>query len=182
MQALPLPAELPAVPRASQLLVLGDMDAVSHGLAEGTVYDRAPDAYVSAVLRQVRVSAGAFGSITRVRLAASGATARHHLDLITRSANNVWSIRRGLHGADYALLEELEYLAAARRAPRNHKYVARDAGLVVLIAQDHIYGPAVCQLRLLGVPTWVLQPGRYIAAELYRAATAVTVLSRGLAA
>ena len=182
LKALPLPVELPAVSRTSQLLVLGDMDAVSHGLAEGSVYDRASDAYVGAVLGQVRVSAAAFGPITRVRLAASSATARHHLDLITRSANNVWSIRQGLDGADHALLEELEGLAAARLAPRNHKHVARDASLVVLIAQDHIYGSAVRQLRLLGVPTWVLQPGRYIAAELYQAATAVTALSQGLAA
>lgn len=137
---------------------------------------------MDAVLGQVRISAGAFGSITRVRLAASSATARHHVDLVTRSANNVWSIRRGLHGADHALLEELEDLTAARLAPGNHKHVARDAGLVVLIAQDHIYAPAVRRLWLLGVPTWVLQPGRYIAAELYKAATAVTILSPGLAA
>jgi hypothetical protein len=182
LKALPLPVELPAGSRISHLLVLGDMDAVSHGLAEGSAGDRASDAYVDAVLGQVRISVGAFGPITRIRLAASSATARHHLDLVTRSANNVWSIRRGLDGADHALLEELEDLAAARLALRNHKHAARDAGLVVLIAQDHIYGPAVRQLRLLDVPTWVLQPGRYIAAELYRAATAVTVLSQGLAA
>jgi hypothetical protein len=182
LKALPLPAELLVVSPTSQLLVLGDMDAMSHGLAEGTAGDRASDAYVSAVLGQVRISARAFGPIARVRLAASSATARHHLDLVMRSANNVWSIRRGLDGADHALLEELEDLAAARLATRNHKHPARDAGLVVLIAQDHIYGPAVHQLRLLGVATWVLQPGRYIAAELYKAATAVTVLSQDLAA
>jgi hypothetical protein len=181
LKALPLPPELPAVSRTSELLVLGDMDAVSHGLAEGTAGDRASDACVGAVLGQVRISAGAFGAITRIRLAASSATARHHLDLVMRSANNVWSIRRGLDGADHALLEELADLAAARLAPRSHKH-ACDAGLVVLIAQDHIYGPAVHQLRLLGVPTWVPQPGRYIAAELYKAATAVTVLSQDLAA
>jgi hypothetical protein len=179
LKALPLPAEIPALSRTSPLLVLGDMDAVSHGLAEGTAGDRASDAYVGAVLGQVRISAGAFGPITRIRLAASSATARHHLDLVMRSANNVWSIRQGLDGADHALVEELEDLAAARLAPRNHKHAPRDAGLVVLLAQDHIYGPAVHQLRLLGVPTWVLQPGRYIAAELYKAATAVTVLSQG---
>jgi len=182
LKALPLPDELPAVSRTSRLLLLGDMDAVSHGLAEGSVYDRASDAYVGAVLGQVRISVGAFGSITRVRLAASSETARHHMDLFTRSANNVWSIRRGLDGADHALLEELEDLTAARLAPRHDKHVARDVGLVVLIAQDRIYGPAVRQLRLLDVPTWVLQPGRYIAAELYKAATAVTVLSQNRAA
>jgi hypothetical protein len=182
LTALPLPVELPALSRSSQLLVLGDMDALSHGLAGGTAGNRASDAYVGAVLGQVRISARAFGSITRVRLAASSATARHHLDLVTRSANNVWSIRRGLDGADHALLDELEDLIAARLAPRNHKHLAGNASLVVLIAQDHIYGPAVRQLRMLDVPTWVLQPGRNIAAELYKAATAVTVLSQDPAA
>jgi hypothetical protein len=53
---------------------------------------------------------------------------------------------------------------------------------VILIAGDHIYAPAIRRLRLLGVPTWVLQHGRFIAADLYRAATAVTRLALPAAA
>ena len=45
---------------------------------------------------------------------------------------------------------------------------------MILVAQDHIFAPAVRRLRLLGVPTWLLVPGHRVAAELYTAACAVT--------
>ena len=101
---------------------------------------------------------------------------------MTRSANNVWSIRRGLDGADHALLEELEHLTAATIGANHGKHAERPANLVILIALDHIYAPAIRRLRLLGVPTWVLQPGRFIAADLYKAAAAVTRLAPPMAA
>ena len=101
---------------------------------------------------------------------------------MTRSANNVWSIHRGLDGADHALLEELEYITAATIGADRNKNAGRPADLVVLIALDHIYAPAIRRLRLLGVPTWVLQPGRFIAADLYKAAAAVTRLVPPMAA
>src|ERR1022692_1513238 len=105
----PFPADLPALRRPPQLLVLCDMDALSHGLAEGSGGSRASDARVWAVLEQVMLTASGLGSRRcPARWAASSATARYHLDLMTRSANNVWSIRRGLNGADHVLLEELE--------------------------------------------------------------------------
>jgi hypothetical protein len=159
------------------------MDALSHGLAEGLALSRASDENVSAVLDQVMLTARQVGSRRcPVRWAASSATARYHLDLVTRSANNVWSIRRGLDGADHALLEELEHIAAATQGANQRRHAAPPADLIVLIAQDHIYAPAVRRLRLLGVPTWVLQPGRFIAADLYKAAAAVTRLAHPMAA
>jgi hypothetical protein len=183
IDVLPFPVDLPALPRAPQLLVLGDMDALSHGLAEGAGRGRAPDARVWAVLEQVMLTTSGLGSRKcPVRWAASSVTARYHLDLMTRSANNVWSIRRGLDGADHALLEELEHLTAATIGANHGKHAERPADLVILIALDHIYAPAIRRLRLLGVPTWVLQPGRFIAADLYEAAAAVTRLAPPMAA
>jgi hypothetical protein len=175
---LPFPGNLPAFPRRPRLVVLGDVDALSRGLAEGSVCSRASDMRVWAVLEQVILTALGLGSGNpAVRWAASSATARYHLDLMTRSANNVWSIRQGLDGADHALVAELEHLIAATLSVNRGKRAERPADLVILIALDHIYAPAVRQLRLLGVPTWVLQPGRFIAADLYRAAAAVTRLT-----
>jgi hypothetical protein len=180
---LPFPADLPALSPAPRLLVLGDMDALSYGLAEGSGRARASDARVWAVLEQVMLTTSGLGSRKcPVRLAASSATARCHLDLMTRSANNVWSIRRGLDGADHVLLEELEHLTAATISANRSKNAGCPADLVILIGLDHIYARAIRQLRLLGVPTWVLQPGRFIAADLYKAASAVTRLAPLLAA
>jgi hypothetical protein len=180
---LSFPADLPSLPPRPQLLLLGDMDALSHGLAEGSGRGRACDEHVWAVLEQVMLTAsGLSWRRCPVRWAASSATARYHLDLMTRSANNVWSIRRGLDGADHVLLEELDHLTAATISASHSKNEGRQADLVILIGLDHIYAPAIRQLRLLGVPTWVLQPGRFIAADLYKAATAVTRLTPPMAA
>jgi hypothetical protein len=180
---LPFPEDLPALRQSARLRVLGDMDALSHGLAEGLSRRRALDAHVWAVLEQVLLTASRLGSRgCPVRWAASSATARCHLDVMMRSANNVWCIRRGLNGADYALLEELEYIEAATICANRGKNAESPADLVMLIASDHIYAPTVRRLRLLGVPTWVLQPSRFIAAELYMAATAVTRLDPPIAA
>jgi hypothetical protein len=181
LDVLRFPADLPALARPSRVVVLGDVDALSHGLAEGSAKSRGSDAHVWAVLQQVMLTASQLGSCgCPTRWAASSATARYHLSLLTRSANNVWSVRWGLDGADHALLEELEFIAVATASAGRD--AGRPADLIILIAQDHIYAPAVRRLRLLGVPTWVLQPGRFIAADLYKAATAVTRLSSPLAA
>lgn len=45
---LAFPADLPALPRPSQPVLLADMDALSHGLAEGSATNRATDTHVSA--------------------------------------------------------------------------------------------------------------------------------------
>ena len=90
-------------------------------------------------------------------------------------------LHRGLDGADHALLEELDHLAAATISANCGKHAERPADLVILIALDDIYVPAIRRLRLLGIPAWVLQPGRFIAADLYTAA-AVTRLVAPMAA
>jgi hypothetical protein len=179
VKALPLPREIPPLPSGPRLLLLGDMDAVSHGLAEGRGgSSRASNEQVAAVLEQVQSAARALGSTRcQVRWAASTATVKYHLNLVTNSPSNTWAFRYGLDGADRALLEELDGLAAGRAGVAGRKQAGRRADLIVLIAQDHIYAPAVRRLRLQGIPTWVLQPGRYIAAELYKSAIAVTRLT-----
>lgn len=48
--------------------------------------------------------------------------------------------------------------------------------LVILGGQDHIYAPLVRRLRLLGIPTWLVVPGRQVAASLYSSSCAVSYL------
>ena len=76
----------------------------------------------------------------------------------------------------------LAHLTAATISANEGQHAGRQADLVILIALDHIYAPAIRGLRLLGVPTWVLQPGWFIAADLYKAAAAVTRLTPPMAA
>ena len=47
---------------------------------------------------------------------------------------------------------------------------------MILVGKDKIYAPPVRQLRLLGIPTWLIVPGRLPAASLYRAACAVSFI------
>jgi hypothetical protein len=174
---LPYPPELPAgLPARPRVLQLTDADAVSRGLADGTPRDRASSQEVRACLELVQATARSIDPRPRIVCAASSATATRHLDVMTASGGNTWLVRRGLDGADRALLEELDHLTevhlAAHRPGR--KRAADPANLVILVAQDHIFAPAVRALRLLGVPTWLLVPGHRVAAELYTAACAVT--------
>jgi hypothetical protein len=53
---------------------------------------------------------------------------------------------------------------------------AGHADLVILAGQDHIYAPLVRRLRLLGIPTWLVVPGRRVAASLYSSSCAVSYL------
>ena len=50
---------------------------------------------------------------------------------------------------------------------------------MILAGKDHIYGPMVRQLRLLGIPTWLIVPGRHVAAPLLSGSCAVTYLGPG---
>jgi hypothetical protein len=182
---LPHPPELPdGLCRQPRVLLLTDADAVSRGLVDGTSRGRASNQQVRSCLELVYATARAIDSRSRVRCAASSATATHHLDVLTASANNLWTVRRGLDGADKALLEELHHLIDVRLIATRpgRKHPGRTADLVILVAQDHIYAPAVRQLRLLGVPCWLLVPGHFVAADLYSAACAVTFIGprRGL--
>jgi hypothetical protein len=175
--ALPLPAELPAgIIKNPRVMRLIDLDGVSHGLARGTSRDRAPDQDVQLFLDIVQATACALDPRSQVRCAASTATATYHLDVLTASGNNQWSIRRGLDGADQVLLEEMNELISTRlpATRRGRKPRSRRADLVILVGQDHIYAPPVRQLRLLGIPTWLIAPGPPVAASLYSCSCAVS--------
>jgi hypothetical protein len=180
--ALPLPPELPAGDfqnlRVTRLI---DMDSVSHGLADGTSRGRAPDQDVQMLLDVVQATALPLDPRSRVRYAASTATAACHLDVMMASGNNQWAIRRGLDGADQVLLEEMNDLIKARLLATGQRqgHAARRASLVILVGQDHIYAPPVRQLRLLGIPTWLIVPGRHVAARLYSCSCAVSFLGPG---
>lgn len=169
-RALPLPQELPAgIPENPRVMRLIDLDAVSHGLVQGTLLDRASNQDVQLFLDIVQATAQSLDPHSRVRCASSTATAAQHLDLLTASDNNEWSIRRGLDGADEVLLEEMNYLISTHSiaARRRRRRQVRHADLLILAGQDHIYAPPVRELRLLGVPTWLVVPGGPVAASLY---------------
>lgn len=177
--ALPLPPELPMGlaenPRVTRLI---DLDAVSHGLARGAPRGRASDQKVQLFLDIVEASAKALDPHSRVRCAASSATAAHHLDVLMASGNNQWTIRRGLNGADQVLLEEMSDLINARLIATRpgYKRPAWHADLLILVGQDRIYTPSVGQLRLLGIPTWLIEPGSLAARLLRSRSCAVTYL------
>jgi hypothetical protein len=177
--ALPLPPELPAgLAHHPRVLLLIDMDAVSHGLACGTGFSRGSDQDVQRCLEVAHATARSLDPQARERFAASSKTAAHHLNVLTSSHNGTWSIRRGLGGADQVLLEELDALIKARMlATRPYRpRPAHPADLVLLVAADHGYAQEVRQLRLLGVPTWLLPPTRFVAASLYSSSCCVSFL------
>jgi hypothetical protein len=183
-------ARPPGVPAGlvlpARVLELVDADAVCHGLAEGSELARASDTDFSQGLARSRAAALALsgGNLSTVAtvIAASTRTAEQHLSAVLASPGNTWRFRRGLDGADHALIDELEALAAGLEHPCSlRRQGCRLPAAVLLVGQDHAYAPTVRRLRLLGCPTWVLQPGRYIAADLYKAACAVTPLVPTLA-
>jgi hypothetical protein len=178
--ALPLPPDLPAgLARHPRVLQLIDADSVSRGLAGGTPLGRAADQEMRWCLNLVEATSRALDPQSRVRCAASITTATYHLDLLTGSGSNQWSVRRGPGGADQAVLEELNDLIDTRLAAARpgRKRPTRHADLVILVATDRIYAPPVRRLRLLGIPTWLLVPGRLVADSLYAYSCAVSFLS-----
>jgi hypothetical protein len=155
-----------------------DMDGVSYGLARHTYGGRAPSQEVQRFVDTVRATGRELDPHSQIRCAASTETALCHLDVLTASANNEWSIRRGLDGADQALLEEMNYLISTRStvAKRERKHPARHAELLILAGLDGIYAPHVRGLRLLGIPTWLIVPGGTAAKSLTSVAWAVSVV------
>ena len=113
-----------------------------------------------------QATARALDPQSRIRCAASTATAAYHLDVLTASGNNQWSVSRGPGGADQVLLEEMSDLVDARltatRPGRKRQRRAGHADLVILVGQDHVYAAPVRRLRLLGIPTWLLVPGHQV--------------------
>jgi hypothetical protein len=176
---LPYPPELPdGLPAQPRVLQLTDADAVSRGLVDRTSGTRASNQEVRACLELAQATARAIDPRSRIVCAASTAAATRHLDVMTASGGNTWLVRRGQDGAGRALLEELDILTemhmAAHRPGR--KRPGEPAELVILVAQDRIFAPAVRRLRLLGVPTWLLVPGRPVATDLAAAACVVTFI------
>jgi hypothetical protein len=176
--ALPVPPDLPRLPPRPRVLQLTDGDCVSHGLADGAARGRASDQEMRSCLDRVHAAAALLDPHARVRCAVSTQTAAHHFDILAAARNNSFAIRRGLDGADRALIEELTDLIGARAiaTQTRRRRPAGLADLVILVGKDKIYASPVRQLRLLGIPTWLIVPGRLPSASLYRAACAVSFI------
>ena len=176
--ALPVPSDLPGLPPRPRVLQLTDGDCVSHGLADGAARGRASDQEMRTCLDRVHAAAMLLDPHARVRCAVSTETAAQHFDILAAARNNSFAIRRGLDGADLALIEELTDLIGARMiaTQTRRRRPAGLADLVILVGKDKIYASPVRQLRLLGIPTWLIVPGRLPAASLYRAACAVSFI------
>jgi len=105
--AEPVPPELPGLPPRSRVLQLTDGDCVSHGLADGIRRQRASDQEVRSCLDRVHATARLLDPHAPIPCAVSTETAICHLAVLAAARNNLFTIRRGLDGADWALLEEL---------------------------------------------------------------------------
>lgn len=101
--AEPVPPELPGLPPRPRVLQLTDGDCVSHGLANGTRRQRASDQEVRSCLDRVHATARLLDPHARIRCAVSTDTAIYHLAVLAAARNNLFTIRRGLDGADWAL-------------------------------------------------------------------------------
>lgn len=176
--ALPVPPDLPGLPARPRVLQLTDGDCVSHGLAGGAARGRASDQEMRTCLDRVQAAAMLLDPHARVRCAVTTETAARHFDVLAAAGNNSFAICRGLDGADRALIEELTVLIGARAiaTQTGRRRPAGLADLVILVGKDRIYAPPVRQLRLLGIPTWLIVPGRLPSAPLYRAACAISFI------
>jgi hypothetical protein len=173
---LPVPPELPAgLARYPRVLQLISADSVSRGCGSARHVRRCIDI--------TQATARALDPQARIRCAASAGTAAYHLDLLTASGNNQWSVSRWAGDAGQVLLEEMNDLISARltaTGPRpKRQRRARPADLVILVGDDPAYAPPVRRLRLLGIPTWLMVPGRQVAAPLYACACAVSFVGPG---
>jgi len=175
---LPWPTNLPELAAGLRVRLLIDMDTISRGMASNPASGRASDWQVQRCLDIVQATARALDPYAQARYAASSKTAAHHLTVLTSSGNGIWSIRRGLGGADQVILEELNSLTEDRvLATRPHRpRPAHHANMIILVAADHAYAAAVRRLRLLGVPTWGIVPGRFVAASLHSSCCALSYL------
>jgi len=171
--ALPAPPELPAgLARRPRVLELISADSVSLGCGS--------DRDVRQCLDVARATARALDPHARIRCSASAVTAIYHLDLLTASENNQWSVSRRPGTARQVLVEEMRDLADARLIAtgpgRKRQRGSGHADLVVLVGRDPLYADPVRRLRLLGIPTWLLVPGRQVDPWLSAHACAVSFL------
>ena len=164
-----LPAGLACPLRVAQFISL---DSISFGCGS--------DRDVRQCFEGAQATARALDPRPRTRCAASAWTAARHLDLLTASGNNQWSVSRRPGAVRQVLFEELTSLAAARlaatRPGRKRPRRAGLANLVILVGTDSLYAAPVRRLRLLGIPTWLLVPGRQVDPALYAYACAVSFL------
>jgi hypothetical protein len=173
---LPRPSELPAgLPANPRVLLLADLDDVSRGLAGDTRPRRASYRDVERCLGIVQATAHLLDPQSRIRCAASAATAAYYLDALAASGNSEWLVCPGTYDVSQALIEEMSDLVYARlvAALPERGRPKRRVDLVILVGQDRIYAPLVTRLRLLGIPTWLIVPGRFVAPSLYRGSCAV---------
>jgi hypothetical protein len=177
--ALPMPPELPeGLPARLRVLELINADAISWGVAGSSASGRASDLQVRRCLDIAQATARAMDTEARVRCAASERTAAHHKDIVSTTANATWLLRRGRDEANQVLLEELDDLINARLLTTGpHRPPSASlADLVILVAADRVYAPAVRRLRLLQIPTWLLVPCRFVSDALCRCSCAVSFL------
>ena len=182
---LPRPADLPeGLPREGvRVHLLVDANALSYGIS-GAPGERANDRTLACSLDLLERTAENLSrrAVVLKLYAASTTTAVHHLAVVLRSANNTFTWRRGLNGADQALVEFLSGVARTREqvARRGQRLSAE---MVVLVGASRSYASEVRRLRLLGCPTWVIVPsGSYLSADLSRSAAAVTEFTGDLVA
>jgi hypothetical protein len=172
---LPVP-ELPTgLARHPRVLQLISADSVARGCGSAR--------HVRRCIEVTQATARALDPQARIRCAASAGTAARHLDLLTASGNNQWSVSRRAGDAGQVLLEEMDDLISARLAatglgPKRQRR-ARPADLVILVGDDPACAPPVRRLRLLGIPTWLMVPGRQVPAPLYACACAVSFVGPG---
>jgi hypothetical protein len=149
--------------------LLCDLDSLSHRTHALEHLGRREDADVATDLFRAIRAAGRLGTLVSRRFASSSLTATTHLPLLLSQRNNIWSVQRGLDGADAVLLAELDLMLSQAGV--------RPPTALVLVGADHCYAASVGALREEGIPTWLLVPQAQTAHRLLRnAGTAVTRL------
>lgn len=112
---LPRPPELPAgLAENPRVLLLANLDDISRGLAGDTPPGRASYRDVERCLGIVQATAHLLDPQSRIRCAASAATAAYYLDALTASGNNEWLVCPGTYDVSQALLEEMADLVYVR--------------------------------------------------------------------
>lgn len=176
-----LPHGLPdGLARPLRILQLIDADAISASLVHDVATQCACERSLRSCLEIARVCAASHDPECRVRCAASVMTALHHVDVLTTGNSVMLAIRSGVEDARGVLLEEMAELIHARVSVGRSGGIrlARLPNLLILVATNRAYTPAVRRLRLLGIPCWLLVPGRYVAPSLRACACAVSFIGQ----
>lgn len=176
---LRMPPRLPdGLVRAPRILELVDADAISASLVHDYTAHCPCDLPLSSCLEIAQVCGTSLDPESRVRCAASAMTAFHHVDVLINAGVVTLAVRRTVGDARRVLLEELADLIDARTSATRPggSQLPGLPNLLILLATSRVYAPAVRQLRLLGIPCWLLVPGYYAAASLRSCACAVSFI------